>query len=260
MNTENQPRKTPHHSPNDAIRIVPLHKPGAEALAPAAAPKLVYRSGPLITSVEIFTIFWGSDWQQQPSAGILTQMNQFFDFVLTSSLMDQLSEYSVAGQSIGHGKRTGSITLTTPAPSASVTDQAIQQLLQQEISGNAAFPQPSPNTLYFVFAPPGTTVVQGGSSSCQQFCGYHDAIDAKIFYAVMPFPDCAGCLGGIAQLDALTSTSSHELCEAITDPIPGQGWYDDANGEIGDICAWKSKKLGQFSVQLEWSNRANKCL
>jgi hypothetical protein len=260
MNTENQPRKTPHHSPNDAIRIVPLHKPGAEALAPAAAPKLVYRSGPLITSVEIFTIFWGSDWQQQPSAGILTQMNQFFDFVLTSSLMDQLSEYSVAGQSIGHGKRTGSITLTTPAPSASVTDQAIQQLLQQEISGNAAFPLPSPNTLYFVFAPPGTTVVQGGSSSCQQFCGYHDAIDAKIFYAVMPFPDCAGCLGGIAQLDALTSTSSHELCEAITDPIPGQGWYDDANGEIGDICAWKSKKLGQFSVQLEWSNRANKCL
>jgi hypothetical protein len=44
-------------------------------------------------------------------------------------------------------------------------------------------------------------------------------------------------------IDALTSTSSHELCEAITDPIPGQGWYDDANGEIGDICAWKSKNL-----------------
>jgi len=260
MNTENQPRKTTYHSPSDAIRIVPLHKPGAEALAPAAAPKLVYRNGPLLTSVEIFTIFWGSDWQQQPSAGIVAQMNQFFDFVLTSSLMDQLSEYSVAGQSIGHGKRTGSITLTTPAPSASVTDQDIQQLLQQEISNNAAFPQPSPNTLYFVFAPSGTTVVQGGSSSCQQFCGYHDAINGSIFYAVMPFPDCAGCLGGTAQLDALTSTSSHELCEAITDPIPGQGWYDDANGEIGDICAWKTKKLGQFSVQLEWSNRANKCL
>jgi hypothetical protein len=141
-----------------------------------------------------------------------------------------------------------------------VTDQAIQQLLQREISSNAAFPQPSPNTLYFVFMPSGTTVVQGGSSSCQQFCGYHDAIGSRIFYAVMPFPDCPGCLGGVAQLDALTSTSSHELCEAITDPIPGQGWYDDANGEIGDICAWKSKKLGKFAVQLEWSNRADKCL
>jgi len=55
------------------------------------------------------------------------------------------------------------------------------------------------------------------------------------FTAVMPYPGCAGCLGGAAAFDALTSTTSHELCEAITDPIPGQGWYDDNNGEIGDI-------------------------
>jgi hypothetical protein len=260
MRIQEQLQKMPYHSRKDAIRIVPLHKPEAQALAPVSAPKLVYRGGPLITSVEVFTIFWGSDWQQEPSSGILAQINQFFDFVLASSLMDQLSEYNVAGQSIGHGKRTGSITLISPAPPASVTDQAIQQLLQQEISSNSAFPQPSQNTLYFLFAPPGTTVVQGGSSSCQQFCGYHDAIGSGIFYAVMPFPGCAGCLGGVAQIDALTSTSSHELCEAITDPIPGQGWYDDANGEIGDICAWKSKKLGNFAVQLEWSNRANKCV
>jgi hypothetical protein len=260
MEPENQSRKMSHHSPNDAIRIVPLHRPEAQAVAPAAAPTLVYRNGPLITSVEVFTIFWGSSWQQQPATGVLAHMNQFFDFVLTSSLIDQLSEYDVLGQSIGHGMRTGSVTLTTPAPSTSVTDQAIQQLLQREISSNPAFPQASPNALYFVFLPSGTTVVQGGSSSCQQFCGYHDAISSRIFYAVMPFPDCTGCVGGLAQLDALTSTSSHELCEAITDPIPGQGWYDDANGEIGDICAWKTKKLGNYAVQLEWSNRADKCL
>ena len=65
---------------------------------------------------------------------------------------------------------------------------------------------------------------------------------------------------GHNAIDALTSTSSHELCEPITDPIPGQGWYDDANGEIGDICAWKSKKLGKYAVQLDCSNRANKRL
>jgi hypothetical protein len=260
MERENPSRKMPHQSVNDAIRIVPLHRPEARVAAPAATPQLSYRNGPLMTSVEVFTIFWGSSWQQQPAAGFLAQMNQFFDFVLTSSLMDQLSEYSVAGQSIGHGKRTGSIVLTTPAPSASETDQAIQQLLQREISSNAAFPPASSNSLYFVFLPSGTTVVQGGSSSCQQFCGYHDAIGSTVFYAVMPFPDCTGCLGGLAQLDALTSTSSHELCEAITDPIPGQGWYDDANGEIGDICAWKTKKLGNYLVQLEWSNRADQCL
>jgi len=260
MKKENKSRNSSHHSSHDAVRIVPLHKPEAQAVAPASTPKLVYRSGPLITTAEIFTIFWGAGWQQNPSAGMLAEMNQFFDFILTSSLMDQLAEYSVAEQSIAHGKRSGSITLTSPAPSTSVTDQAIQQFLQQEISSNSAFPHPSANTLYFVFLPSGTTVVQGGSSSCQQFCGYHDAIDGRIFYAVMPFPDCSGCLGSLAPLDALTSTTSHELCEAITDPIPGQGWYDDANGEIGDICAWKTKKIGKYAVQLEWSNRAGKCL
>jgi len=40
-------------------------------------------------------------------------------------------------------------------------------------------------------------------------------------------PDCPGCMGNMTPLNALTSTSSHELAEAITDPIPGQGWYDD---------------------------------
>jgi hypothetical protein len=61
-------------------------------------------------------------------------------------------------------------------------------------------------------------------------------------------------------LDALTSTSSHELCEAATDPVPGQGWSDDVNGEIGDICAWKTKKVGSWTVQMEWSNRQGACI
>src|SRR5215472_16169080 len=61
----------------------------------------------------------------------------------------------------------------------------------------------------------------------------------------MPYPGCAGCSGSMDTFSALTTTSSQELCEAITDAIPGQGWYDDTNGEIGDICAWKTKKLGQ---------------
>ena len=73
--------------------------------------------------------------------------------------------------------------------------------------------------------------------------------ETGIYYAVMPFPNCAGCLGGMINLDAVTSTSSHEFCEAITDPVPGQGWYDDTHGEIGDICAW----------QIEWSNKDVSC-
>jgi hypothetical protein len=76
----------------------------------------------------------------------------------------------------------------------------------------------------------------------------------------MPYPGCSGCTGGLAAPDALTSTSSHELCEAITDAVPGTGWYDQTHGEIGDICAWKTKQLGGYTVQLEWSNQQNNCM
>ncbi len=79
-------------------------------------------------------------------------------------------------------------------------------------------------------------------------------------HGVLPFPDCAGCTGGQDAFTALTVTTSHELCEAITDPVPGEGWYDDANGEIGDICAWKNKTLGSYTVQLEWSNQSGQCV
>ena len=173
--------------------------------------------------------------------------------------MDQLAEYSVPANAIGHGRRTGTINITTPSLGHSVSDSALQHMLQQEISTNSAVPQPNSNALYFIFLPPGVRVVQGGSASCQAFCGYHNDISGQVFYAVMPFPDCVGCSSTLSTFDALTATSSHELCEAVTDPIPGQGWYDDVHGEIGDICAWKIKTIGSYTVQLEWSNKANAC-
>lgn len=263
MSTD-QEFKTVLPARNDAIRIVPLHGQG-EIQAPihgapvAVPPKLTYRNGPLLKAVEVFTIFWGASWQTSPQSDLAKNLNQFFDFVLTSSLMDQLAEFGVPGQPIGHGKNIGTITITTPRLSRIVSDNAIQHMLQQEIS-TGAIPSPNPNTLYFIYLPPGVAVSQGGSRSCQAFCGYHNNIQNQIFYAVMPFAGCQGCTGGISVIDALTSTSSHELCEAVTDPIPGSGWYDDNNGEIGDICAWQTKKVGSFTVQLEWSNKKNACI
>jgi len=265
MSSPAQPKRLIVPSQSDPIRIVPLHLPqeligAAHGAAPGPAPHLTYRNGPLIQAVEVFTVFWGAAWNQAAQTPLMTSLNQFFDFILASALIDQLAEYNVPGQSIKHGKRTGTAVVTTPALGHSVTDKAIQHMLQQEIATNPAFPQPSPNALYFVYLPPGVRVVQGGGSSCTTFCGYHNDISGQIFYAAMPYPGCQGCAGGLALLDALTSTSSHELCEAITDAIPGQGWYDDVNGEIGDICAWKTKKVGAYTVQLEWSNKSNKCI
>jgi hypothetical protein len=247
----------------DPIRIVPVHRieelgEPAHGAAAAPAPELTYRGGALLTAVDVFTVFWGAWWGEGDGASLATELNGFFDYVLGSELLDQLGEYSVTGQMIGHGSRSGTATIAEPAVGASISDARVQEVLQQLIDVGT-LPGPTANTLYFLYLPPNVSVTQGGSRSCQAFCGYHNATSTDLYYAVMPYPGCAGCAGGLALRDALTSTSSHELCEAITDPVPGQGWYDDQHGEIGDICAWKTRQLGSYTVQLEWSNRQQAC-
>ena len=261
MSTSPAPKKYPASPKSKSklpLRIVPLHPHVRDTAAPA--PQLTYRGGPLLTNVEVFTIFWGADWQQPTNTPLIAELNTFFDEILASSLIDQLAEYDVQGKSIGRGVLLGTNTFTESSPGKSVTDANIQKFLQAQISAGT-FPAVTANTLYFVYLPPGTQVKQSTAASCKDFCGYHDATPSgDIFYAVMPYPNCTGCLGGLETFPALTSTSSHELCEAITDPVPGQGWYDDNNGEIGDICAWKTKQLGNYTVQLEWSNKTAACI
>ena len=253
MPRESRTQKTDH------VRIVPLATPEVmRRTAAAQAAHLTYNNGPLIVEAQVFTTFWGNAWQQTAMGSLISEVNGFFDFILTSALIDQLREYSVPQYQIGHGKRIGTLTLTTPDVGKRVDDSAIQKMIQQQISAGK-LPASNANLIYFVFLPSGVTVTQGGSGSCKVFCGYHDTIASSIFYAVMPFPDCSGCSSSLSTFDALTVTASHELCEAITDPIPGQGWYDNQNGEIGDICAWQTKKIGQYSVQKEWSNEAGSC-
>lgn len=249
----------------DAIRIVPIAAPRElfphVATVPATPPpSLTYRGGPLLATVQVFTIYVGSVWSSSQLKTLASQLDSFFTFILTSELIDQLTEYNAPNYSIEHGTFLGSTVLSDINPPSSVTDAWLQTTLQQAIAGGKPLPPAGSDVLYFVYLPPGITLVQGGARSCQAFCGYHDSIDETTFYAAMPYPNCSGCLGSLAVLDALTSTSSHELCEAITDPVPGTGWYDDVNGEIGDICAWQTRRLGAYTVQLEWSNTQQRCM
>ena len=259
-------------SRKESIRVVPLHQPKPKVRIGESSElfqgrrrrstlgaHLVYRGGPLLTNTEVFTVFWGKDWKTGSFKTLAKNLNTFFKDILQSPLMAQMSEYSVPGYSIGNGKLIGTATITAGAPAHSITDSQIQTQLRTWIRTHKV-PKPGKNTLYFIYLEAGVSVMMGGGSSCGSFCGYHEAIGAKTFYAVMPYPGCSGCLGGMPAFNALTGTSSHELCEAITDPIPGHGWYDNHFGEIGDICAWRFKTIGTYTVQLEWSNARNKCI
>jgi hypothetical protein len=210
-----------------------------EFIRAAAAPLLAYHGGKLLQNVEVTLIYWGSAWANDP---LRTSLDEFFAFVLTSPLIEQLAEYGP----IGHGKLVQSLWLGNNEPPNPVDDTQIQFELQTLIS-QGTVGAPTSNSLYFVFTPSGTTVTIQGQSSCQDFCGYHNFV-GNIVYAVDPYDDCPGCQFVPGDLVGSTTVpASHELCEAITDPFLN-GWFDDGTGEeIGDICAGQTKVLNASS-------------
>ena len=238
--------------------LSPLEHASMNVLAPGA--HLTYHNGPVISAVEVVAIFWGAAWAQPAQSALIAWLNQFFDFILTSPYIDLLAEYSVAGHAIGHGHRISTVTMSSSEPGAGgvVSDAQIQQALQAWIA-NGSVPPTTANTLYFVYLPPGVSSTLGPDQSCQVFCGYHSHINGAIYYAVEPYITCLGCSFGQIR-DSLTKVSSHELCEAITDPALSAWWDDSTGNEIGDICNGTALQFGGFTIQSEWSNQANNCL
>src|SRR5690348_16142437 len=106
------------------IRIVPLQRP--RFAAPSAA-QLTYRGGPLLTAVQVFSVFWGAAWKDAAQQPTVQGLNGFLKFIVASPYVHQLAECNTPQQKIGRGTYLGTATPTDPLPGASVTDAAIQQ-------------------------------------------------------------------------------------------------------------------------------------
>jgi hypothetical protein len=75
---------------------------------------------------------------------------------------------------------------------------------------------------------------------------------------------CTQSLNSISALDMTTSTFSHELVEAMSDPDTASGWRQTPDpggngGEIGDVCG-QIGRLNGVAVQSYWSNADNQCV
>ena len=262
---------TPESESAGPRRIVPTVDFVPRGLAPvvgAPIPNLQNHGGPVIGSVEVVPIYWGAAWATGINATLTSQLDGFFDFIVTSPYMDLLNEYSTSSTQIRHGSRLASAHVSGSEPGTvtgsgrQVTDAQIQTALQGWIADHTV-PATTANTLYFIFLPPNVTSVSFGSQSCVAggFCGYHEHI-GNVYYAVIPYVNCPGCVFAGQFLDTLTEVSSHEFAEAITDPALN-AWWDPVTGpgdEIGDICNRQTVRLGGFVVQTEWSNAQGACV
>ena len=279
---------------------VPWRNPaaGPVAFAAPAGAHLSYFGGPIISNVQVVQVLYGSgSYNAQVAGSTSPTMGQFFgDFTGSGSgLVSLLTQYNTnisggTNQTFGFGSFGGLFQIVPSAGNngSTISDTQIQsELLAQINAGHLPAPQldaaGNPNTLYMIYFPPGKTITQGGSSSCVGggFCAYHGTTSTllsghNVLYGVMPDMQpgsgCATGCGTSTTFGNYTSVTSHELVEAMTDAFvgiattfaPPLAWYDQTNGEIGDICNGQQGSYTAngttYTVQLEFSNSANNCV
>jgi len=299
--------------PQRPIHIVPFGPPAQPSKTrPLAQPtssnqgQVQYWGGPVISNVNVVEVLWGS-FVDGPST---TGLDQFFTDVTTSSYFGLLAEYSTVGlngngagsppgsnQIIGPGTFGGKFTINPSIcpggatnPACTINDNQIQSELVSQVNASH-LPQPTQdpqgnfNTIYMIYFPPGVTIVLApGVDSCRigGFCAYHSNVltGNKLPYGVFPdFGPTSGCSAarggcglGTSQQN-LSSASSHELGEAVTDVdvgtatdfAPPLAWADQTTGqEIGDFCNGISAVItangNMYTVQTQMSNMQNGCV
>jgi len=135
--------------------------------------------------------------------------------------------------------------------------------------------------MYNLFLKPGldTCMDFGGCYSPDNpssfvFCAYHGSITfsdvGHVIFSVMPYQHTPGCgdvgltVPNPVPIDDTAATLSHEESEAISDPDPGGGYFNDNFGyEIGDLCApyraTESLNAHSYLIQPEYSNSVHGC-
>ncbi len=336
-------------------------RPSLERLEERWIPTVTYHGGLLLQNVDVIPIFYGQAWSDPANAPIITKVGNFLKYIVNSSYMDMLGEYStqqthllnppqqrsvldqffgaITGQvdytdlrtattgfKIGRGSaRDGEVfaDVTAPKKAAKITQSDIEAHLKSASDDSLSLIDigrkysPTVNTLYMVFTAPGSSVYNQAnqllnpSSSTSSTTSFHSTIDLGsqnigiyynhdvlpssnnfyydkgkgtpwlVPYAIMPFPQN----NSSGVLDELTSAASHELAEAVTDPITPDhadvaknsllvGWYDDHpdkfqpphkvnDDEIGDFCEGDLGgygpahygRLNGYYVQSEYSNQ-----
>ena len=229
-------------------------------------PRVVSGGGPVLKAPIVTPVYL-------PGFDYVAEMTDFSKKLGATKYWAALGEYGV-----GPLTMNAPVLLTSdqivPADIADITDAQIQTWLISRFDGT--HPEfgttPDPNSVYTLFYPPATNITLDTSQSCQSFGGYHSDVTINgqlIPYAVIP--DC-GAFGSLKGLDAVTTTTSHELSEAATDPYPMDkaayaqvdgdhlAWeFFLGGGEVGDMCAQFSSSTFKpddllYFVQNNWSN------
>ena len=206
-----------------------VDRPLASPTGPGGAPGFRNRSGSQIAVPQVTNVYLGAFW------GDRNFVDGFSKAIVENGYLDPLRDLNYG---TGPGTFKGSIDGPVLKSGTMFHDLDAQSTVRSLLDDGTL--QADANGLTMLILPDGVTSIldQDGSQSCAQFCGYHDAFDyngTSIAYAVLPSSLCQPCGGLIGDF---TAVYAHELAEAVTDKVPGQGWVADDGEENGDLEAW----------------------
>jgi hypothetical protein len=234
-----------------------------EAIHPTP-PQVVTKGGPVLTAPKVKTISYAAD----PRGVLFDAFAQ--ELTTTSYWSTTTSEYGV-----GPLEASAPVHLSGTPP-ASLEDFDVRSLLIVNTTGSApAWGASDSNTIYTFLVPPNVPFTGGGGSCCGRYDGYHSETftgTKKVSYAII----CACSFFNGANktdVDNMTTTTSHELVEAATDPFIASApafhaadfqhaaWTILSEGEVADMCEFNEDAQfipsdGTFPVQRTWSNAA----
>jgi hypothetical protein len=234
-----------------------------------------------LTAARICPLFWGTEWKTNPDLRSLKdRLVAFFKFLVESGALGSfVNEYRFQSEAAMPDRFAELADPVIPGQfdTGEVRDEEIRDVLLVKLA-EAGWEAHDRNSLYLIFLPPLVDVNRHGRVSCVDFCAYHDMIEQTdgdpIFYIAAPYPSCSPCFPKVddvriaTALEAITTISTHEIQNALTDPVYGLGWFDDSHREIADPCVGRTKILTDerdpanpvsYVVRMSWSNADGMC-
>jgi serine protease len=227
---------------------------------------LVYNGGPVQHNPQVYMLFWGPNWNTDPSQ--LATSNYMAGLYEGLGVAPQDTWSAITSQ-YGDGSGFPQFTGTelrfpiiddpsTPPTGVTPTELAAEANAAASFWVSNGFPI-GPNDQIVIATQSGTCPAGFAAPGCpppgaSPYCAWHSAFSSSSFtnqpFINMPYIlDAGGSCGenfinpGTAGLrDGVSMVGGHEYAETITDPVPDSGWMDTADavsgGEIGDKCAW----------------------
>lgn len=227
---------------------------------------LLYNGGPVMLTVNTYTIFWAPTTLQNgnptsiPAGYQTVEKNMLTDY--PGHGIDNNNTQYYQGTSPKKyiqnvGKLAATFVDTNPYPASGCSDSATpgncitDAQLQAEIARVMGVKgwTGGLTKMFLVFTSSGEgSCFDNSNASCAyvQYCAYHgfftNGAGQTVVYSNEPFGNTSVCQvpgapspNSNPTADAAATAASHELTEATTDPMLN-AWFDASGNEIGDLC------------------------